>query len=492
MIEDVVVVGSGPSGIAAAAAAIECGLRPVLIDGGRRADTQARALQRLTRLGLAREQQRRSEGYRRGLGHKTWFGSSAATADGRALALDYANDVTARSSLATGGLSRIWGATFSFYESRARWPVGTEPEDRDIAAIRALVPSSETSWDESAQKETVRGAPASARVLKAFVANGGRDAWDIMPSRLAIDSSPRGESSCRACGKCLSGCPWDSIWFAGDTVAAWSTDGRIDHRPGLVATTVAESPRGVRIQARDAQGGRREIQAARVFLACGPLATAAIAIRSGIAREVTIADSATAFAALVDPMPRRMTQAHRHSLSQWWARDRGQHGAMVQVYAPDIHHGDLIVERSRGLLPGAVARKIAGHLHPLIAYLDSDDSSWLRMVRGPSGRIRVQAGPNEKPERLLRDALQQFASPLKKSGYRLLQSGISIPPAGAGYHFGASFPMGQGSDSLGRPSPWTRTHIVDASVLPHIEVGSITPTVMANAFRIARVALTRG
>jgi choline dehydrogenase-like flavoprotein len=40
------------------------------------------------------------------------------------------------------------------------------------------------------------------------------------------------------------------------------------------------------------------------------------------------------------------------------------------------------------------------------------------------------------------------------------------------------------SDSLGRPSGWSRVHVVDASVLPAIPSTTITFSVMANAHRI--------
>jgi choline dehydrogenase-like flavoprotein len=81
---------------------------------------------------------------------------------------------------------------------------------------------------------------------------------------------------------------------------------------------------------------------------------------------------------------------------------------------------------------------------------------------------------------------------------RLLFGGVFIPPIGSdfsapgtGYHFGATLPMGTASDYLGRIQDWKNIHIVDSSVLPFLEVGSITPTVMANAHRIARLSVSR-
>jgi choline dehydrogenase-like flavoprotein len=49
--------------------------------------------------------------------------------------------------------------------------------------------------------------------------------------------------------------------------------------------------------------------------------------------------------------------------------------------------------------------------------------------------------------------------------------------------------MGVSTDELGQLSGLRDVHIVDASVLPAIEVGSITAITMLNASRIIRMAV---
>lgn len=60
---------------------------------------------------------------------------------------------------------------------------------------------------------------------------------------------------------------------------------------------------------------------------------------------------------------------------------------------------------------------------------------------------------------------------------------------GESAHFGAWAPMGKSTDNLGRFSPKSNIHVVDASVLPEILPGPITLFAMANASRISRQAL---
>jgi choline dehydrogenase-like flavoprotein len=67
---------------------------------------------------------------------------------------------------------------------------------------------------------------------------------------------------------------------------------------------------------------------------------------------------------------------------------------------------------------------------------------------------------------------------------------LQIARPGRGFHCGGSLPMRAQpgnfeSDCLGRPSGWSRVHVVDSSVLPTVPATTITFSVMANAHRIA-------
>jgi choline dehydrogenase-like flavoprotein len=52
------------------------------------------------------------------------------------------------------------------------------------------------------------------------------------------------------------------------------------------------------------------------------------------------------------------------------------------------------------------------------------------------------------------------------------------------YHFGSTFPHGNGSDLLGRVGHFRNVHLIDGSVLPSVPSTTFTLTVMANAHRI--------
>jgi choline dehydrogenase-like flavoprotein len=132
-------------------------------------------------------------------------------------------------------------------------------------------------------------------------------------------------------------------------------------------------------------------------------------------------------------------------------------------------------------------KPIISRMVPMICYLGQKSSSSL-LVQNTGGKIFVTKGDKAKN-------LNAFMN-LWLLSTRLLRLGVFFPwffseisSSGSGYHMGASFPMGHKSDFLGRliSTESKRVFIVDASVLPEIQVGSITPTAMANAYRIGRL-----
>jgi choline dehydrogenase-like flavoprotein len=71
---------------------------------------------------------------------------------------------------------------------------------------------------------------------------------------------------------------------------------------------------------------------------------------------------------------------------------------------------------------------------------------------------------------------------------------MRVGEPGRGYHSGGTFPMRQNpgaleTDLLGRPTGFSRVHLVDASVFPSLPATTITLSVMANAHRIGSAVL---
>lgn len=464
------IVGTGASAVAVAAVLIARGLRPIMLDGGITAERDEGAESSAT---LEREDP----------GAKTWFGSDFATRSHPSAAIRYTDGVKTRASAAVGGLSRIWGGTFAFYSDFSRWPAEAVPADEDVALVKSLVPASVTEFAGRSGEGLVAGSQRSRRAMTAFerLAPGAR--WKVQSSEIAIDSRPGSEHSCTLLGVCLSGCPRDSIWYAGDQIRRWARAGDIDHVKGALVERFTEADGLVTVYATGPKGPAR-FESRNVFVAAGPLSTAAILIRSGVSDELTVRDTSTAFAAMAQIGARREPAPH-HGLSQWWAKSKDASFA-AQVYPPDKANSARVAERlpAPARLP-ILLDQASRRLHPIIAYLDSDKSDSLILDRS-GDEIRVRPSGTDGGLAEFRSYLQEMSRIFLRAGYVLPVFATQFTSAGTGYHSGASVPHGVATDALGRLRPDSGVHIVDSSVLPHIQVGSITPTVMANAARIGR------
>jgi hypothetical protein len=310
-----------------------------------------------------------------------------------------------------------------------------------------------------------------------------------VPSSLAIETDVTSPRACRLEGTCLQGCPHDSIWWAGEQFARWEAEGMIDIRRGWLVESLGESAQHVDLNVMTEHGSREHIRAQQVFLGSGVISTAAILVTSGFASSLTVRDSQTAFGGMVAIRGRSWRPYYGPSLSQVWMRSSQDSSFMAQMYPPDASHADRLGRKLPGMRPVAVAR-VNQRLFPLIAYLDSHQSGTLTVTPSGDG-VRVSVG-SIGDHKAMRRNVAKLARQVLASGFVLPPIALEMAPPGGGFHMGGTMPHGSASDGWGRPHGSQRIHLVDASVFPHIEAGSITPTVMANAHRIARTAPLAG
>lgn len=473
---------------------IDAGFRPIILDGGATADDQAMQAQRAARsYSGSQHEQEVQEDTSGSPGQKSWFGSSSAYEQAGLSPLRYQPGLLARASYGVGGFSRVWGGTFAFKRDWREWPTGAIPSDGDIDSVRQLVPASETTWDETLLGTSgyVLGSPTSRLLMDRFTAARSETAWNVEPSVVAINSQVGSAERCQSDGGCLRGCPFNSIWCASDQVQRWQLAGLIDYRPGTIARRIREGA-DVTVHAQGTDGQWLEVQCRRAYIAAGPISTAAILIQSGAMQAVTIRDTSTAFSAAVRiGLPRRALPTTRHhDLSQWWVMPDGDREFAAQVYAPSLEHaGKLMAKLPFGRRFRGSAEFGAQQLHPVISYLDSELSDPL-IVRDAGSTVEVIGATSPQTKARFKVHLNRLAKQMRKAGWWMPSLATEFTPPGTGVHLGASLAHGDITDDLGRLPDWNRVHIVDSSVLPRIEVGSITPTIMANAVRIARASAT--
>lgn len=505
----VLVIGSGPAGVAATQALLARGLAVTLVDGGESLEGGIAAeVARLAespqpwspaQTGSLRGNLRAD---RHGVPQKTAFGSNFAQRG--ADFLNPASTVRTAASLAAGGLSNVWGASVLPWpaEELASWPLPSGALRPHFEALRDFIPVSGTHdgldatypWTTPPSAPSALSAPMQ-RLLAHWRAQAGgltERGWRMGAARVAVDMG-----TCVRCALCLHGCPTGSIWNAGAQVRAWAADGRIDYQPGFRVDALATELDGVVVHATHRISGEsKHFTADRVFLAAGTLPSSWILAKS-LGRTRTTWKTSQYFLAPFLPAaasPGAMGEP-RLTLAQAFLQlpaEAGVHrGAHLQFYGPnDIHQA--AIARAAGplasLLSGLTDRA-ADRLMSVQGYLHSDDSPGLEgMLQAGVMHLGPLPSPRAGPavHAVTRSLWRERAA--LGGGVILPMVHVGIP--GDGAHVGASWPMArrptaEETDPLGSPVGLPRVHVVDASVLPAIAAPTITWTLMANAHRIA-------
>lgn len=499
-----VVIGSGPSGIAAASALVAQGRKVILLDGGGRpspgdeARREAMASSSPDDWTPADRDGWRAAQYAAPPGQVRRFGSDFAM-EPEAATFDGAGGIALRASRAEGGLSNLWGAAvlpYSPHDTRD-WPVSPAEMAPHYRAVAALLP--------------IAGQPDDLEALFPSVPMRGRQPLDPSPQagelmarlgrrrdRLRALGVTVGAArqavgdGCRACAMCLHGCPWGLIWSARRSIADLAPV--VDHRPGQVALALAEDAAGVTVTL----AGGETLRCGRVFVAAGVLETARIMLASFPALEVvTLRDSQQAFLPMLTGWRSRPRpdSARLHTLAQIFAEIDDPRISPRLVHAQiytwnDFYRRDLL--QRFGRLPFAPAVLDALSLRLVVAqmFLHSDHSARLVLRLGRDGRLGATVGTNAETGQVTGRALKRLARAFRAAGLIPLTPASRRGTPGSGFHAGASFPIRPGggpgaSDILGRPLGLKRVHLVDASSLPAIPATTITLGVMANAHRIA-------
>ncbi|HEY2968039.1 MAG TPA: GMC oxidoreductase [Casimicrobiaceae bacterium] len=513
-----IVIGSGPTGVAAASALIAQGCDVLMVDVGEELEP-SKALLR-ARMGSAQPSQWR----RADLDEVTMAGRSERSSTIRPYGSDFLfripvagkewNELAGlqypRPSFAKGGLSNGWGASMLPYREAdlGGWPIRAADLAPHYDAVASIV-SLAADHDDLAllfpahrlgERQPLPLSTQARRLL-------GR--LDSQRTRLAEEGVHFGQSrqaiadGCRLCAMCLYGCPYRLIFNAADVVDRLRGSGGLTYRPDSYAIRFEEDASGVRLWTRSAAGDVAELRGDRLFVAAGVLPTALLVLRSLDRPDypVSLLDNQQFFLPMLhtwpaDPDP---STEPRHTLAQLFIElvqpEVSAHTVHVQIYT---HNDGFAADMRRRL--GALADMLnplvgmlSRHLIVAQASLHSDASPQIELVMRRSGadaRLELQRRDNAETTAAVARARHSLARVARWAGLLPLTALVRLGAPGSSFHCGGSFPMRENpevleTDVLGRPAGLRRIHLIDASVFPSIPATTITFSAMANAHRIA-------
>ena len=521
------VIGSGPSGIAAAYALVQRGCDVVMLDGG--VELESSLQKRINGLkteppsqwdkSLIRSFASNVSGSPKNF-HKLIYGSDYPYRHVDKEIPQTSNNIGYFTpTLATGGFSNVWGAAIlpACEDDITDWPISIEDlapyyEEvlsfmplagrRDRLASRfPLYVNSPTYLENSSQ---ARHLLDNLTLNRNFLRKNG---IIFGSSRLAIASETteygtnNEQTACIRCGLCFYGCPYELIYSSRHTLKNLSQQSNFHFINNVRVEKLIDESGNVQIVAKDrSTGDDKYFVARKVFLATGVLSTARIMLSSLEAYNTSIEVKIGEYFRLPLLQQKKtsdVTKETLHSLSQVFVEltnlESSQHSVHLQIYSyNDIfrRHAENVF-RFLGPLKRLFIPSLLDRLLLIQGYLDSRESSSIRLSLGLDNQTLELSGiKNIAADKIIRETVQRLMRFRKYTGVIPLNPLLHIGLPGEGRHVGSTFPMSSNpttfqSNLLGSPSGFSNVHIVDSSVLPSLPASTITFTTMANAARIA-------
>ena len=520
------VIGSGPTGVAAAKALLDNGQSVVMLDAGLSLEDSRQAVLDRTVSTPANEWDKVAlESFKEG---------TRATAKGFLLKLAYGSDFPYREaeqfikttehvrivpSLARGGLSNVWGAAMLPYleEDTADWPINMAelgPHYRAVLRLTGLAGRrDDLSRNFPLFVEPHETLPTGA-LIKSLLEDMGRSRERLNDrgiffgsSRLAVAEKNQHGIACAACRMCMYGCPLRLIYNSADTLNSLARNFNFEYRSNVIVKTFTERADSVEIQAYDRiKKADISFLAMRLFIAAGIVSTTRLVLESmgAINKVVMLKDSQYFLLPLLrySVPPSFDADEPAHTLPQAFIEifdeSVSETSVHLQVYGyNDLYH--LAIKNALGPMY-AVSRPIVSSFLKrfvlILGYLHSEYSHEIEARLLPlencalTGRLAMEVRHNPKTKETMKRLIRKLSSVKGLLRAVPLSPLLKMGKPSGGFHTGGSFPMKREpkeleTDTLGKLYGHERVHIVDSSVFPSIPASTITLTAMANAHRIA-------
>jgi choline dehydrogenase-like flavoprotein len=523
----VVIVGSGPAGVAAAHALSAAGRRVTLLDAGDRIeagrmDVFDALAQREPELWPPALLRRARSAFPVGVKHvplKPAYGSLFPYAlEDPDLPVERERSELLP-SLAYGGLSNSWGASVLPYRQRdiEDWPISLAELEPHYEAVLRFVPLA-AERDElsevlplyTSSPGALRRGPQAEMLLGHLRGHGASlkaAGFTFGAARLAVATSAESPRRCRYGGLCLYGCPYGSIYNAAHTLEALRREGRLDYRGGVYVDRLTETGDSVTIDfhERGRATARGQLTASRVFVACGVISSTRLMLdslrRPRLSRHLQ--DSQYFVIPMITPRAAPVSTATQgNTLAQVFLELEDERISRHTVHLQLYGYNDLLLSALARRLPleaerlERALRPLLGRLLVLQGYLHSASSPGL--TTGHDGeRVRIVGDRPADGDAPAKRLVRRLAAAGRLLGMIPAPGLLQIGHPGKGNHVGGSLPMRRApgaleTDTLGRLPGWDRVHVVDASILPSVPATTVTISVMANAHRIATGATQTG
>lgn len=508
---NIVVIGSGPAGIATSSALLRNGHRVKMLDVGNRLDAETSS--RLKNYKATRDVDILPS-FRSNLEEldhiKLAYGSDYVYRNvDKHLILDCDQSTFCQPTFACGGLTNVWGAVVDEYRSAdfSNWPF-TQSELRPFYRyVFELLPkavASNSDADRIHERKNYFHQSGQATALLEKMTESERvlefNKIRFGSTSLAADFVGGGEQLCTYCGMCHHGCPLSLIYSANHTVSELARNDEFTYIDNIYVRSVSENQREIRVNAVDLSNDQaKEFIGDYVFIAAGAISTTKILLSSLrlFDQKVTLIDSQSfVVPGLNNKFKSYDYEMGHHTLAQIFL-EVGLDGATGPAYLQLYSYMDYYAEKVHSLtgIPALFLEKYCrtflNQMLGVVGFLHSSDSANTTIALCRDDRtLRLRRGTDGNYDRIMSELDETLRRNRRQLGFRIFPWLRKKYRTNRGYHYGGTFPMRNNpgrleTDVMGRPSGFNRVHAVDGTIFPDIAARSFTPTIMANAYRIA-------
>ncbi len=425
-------------------------------------------------------------------------------------------------SFAKGGLAEAWtGGSYPFNDGElADFPFGYADIEKHYSDVSDHVGIS-GSRDDLSQVMPFHGGIGepvdldahALRLLERYQKKKVKlaaDSFVMGRARLAVLAQDRGQrQGCRQLDRCLWGCPTGSIYTPSWTLNELLQHENFHYQPGLkVKYFQIEDARVSHVVAHETAGGAEfRVACEKLVLAAGTLESARIFLKSIHLDGEAIPQ----LTGLMDNRQVLMPFVNFSMLGKKWDVESYQYHQLamgLDLGGPmDYVHGLVTTLKSALIHPVvqslpfslATSLRFFREMHTALGLVNINFSDspraanaiTLETARGKD-RLVIHYEPDaSEPQRVARVS-KIFRRVLRRLGCLAPQGMSHLRPMGASVHYAGTLPMkNKGGpwtlDSHGRSRVFDNLWFVDGSGLPALPAKNLTFTLMANASRIAEV-----
>jgi hypothetical protein len=383
---------------------------------------------------------------------------------------------TANVSKSFGGFSNVWGGTYD------------TPSKKTLEEFKKLDIDLEDSInfiEQNIPKYT------GTENYEYFIERLQNSDLHTKRSKIAISKDRVNEindkEKCTECGSYKWSCKNTSIWSSKKEILELIETNYYKYIPNAKLIKFEEIEDIVKCSI-DFKDGLKECHFEKVFIGCGPIGTSIIALNSSIVNKVKFRSSDLIQLPYVKF---KKTANKATSFADIFAYDENNN-----FYLQFYFYSKSVLKLAGNVIKFTNINRFFPHnflnyFGGVFIYLDQDLSSNFELYK-EKGKLFINKFEPPNKQKSIR---KKIFKKLRKSGFYPINFLYKNLKYGKSYHYGSQFSHSIKSknhftDIYVRLNNLNNSYIIDASVLPSVNTGPVTNTIIANSYRIVSEVIT--